>query len=453
MSIESYWSHVTNAASVAAFHRDETVSDTISAEALPENSSLIDFKSFAQEYPEKLFPLLQQLRPEFQEIFIEYWLLEKSQSFIAKVHGTQQSAEPYGIWQTLRVIEQALGGAIVLGANPDTATLQPIIEKAGLEVTPFGSLTTMIVVYAQTLSYAAVAKELGAPVPAIRKIFRPAVSALLASKDLKTVAVGSYLHNLTRQVSLTGSGPSESCIARLKRVKRLRFDAPTSDTEMFISFGDATTLQDTPWVMFEISSEHGLMASHGVTNSYHCEATIVASVFAGIRKHGKKLFGKKAAQIFAPTDTNGNLELGYILARSSSPALTRSFSHVRGISEMAGIYNEEGLLTEATLIPHTEVLKLIKSHSKVKPTRIQVNDFVEILTGKASRYCGTVKKITDGAIIVEVNFPTGRRFTVTADASGLKVLHVPVKKRAFWGEKLVFVPDAEGTHTENQHCV
>ena len=410
----TYWSHITDAASIQAYRHDERASSTISAEALPENSSLIDFKSFAREYPDKLFPLLAKLRTEFQELFIEYYMLEKSQSFLAKAHGQIQTR----IWQNLRIIEQALGALIVLGTEPKHGTLRPILEKAGWDNTMYGSLTELIVLYAKTQNYAVVAKSVAAPVPAIRKIFRPAIDTLVASKNIKEVAVGYYLRNLTHQASLTGGGLSKRCIARTRRVKTLRFDAPPSDTSPVISFGPIAMLRDTPWSMFEISSENRM-----------------TQIFPVLREQGKRLFGKKAAQIFAPTDADGELEFGYILARSYSPTLTRGLCRVRGISEMAARYTDEGNFISAVTITDAEVQKLIGARTSQVVADVKVGDFVQILTGGAANYCGSITRINNTSMTVEVNFPSGRRFIVTADATSVKAIPAPRSGRQFWGAK------------------
>ena len=84
--IHDYMTHISDAASFEAFTRHEA-NPLLSAETLPESGSLIDFRAFAQEYPDRLFPLLRRLRPEFVEIFAEFWLLGKSQSFIGHCHG------------------------------------------------------------------------------------------------------------------------------------------------------------------------------------------------------------------------------------------------------------------------------------------------------------------------------------------------------------------------------
>ena len=414
MNQDTYWEHVTDAASVAAFHNDDDLPSTISAESVAENSSLLDFKSFAREYPEKLFPLLRNLRVEFQEIFIEYYLLEKSQYFIGPTHGFIQTR----VWQTLRTIEQAIGAMIVLGTNPGADILRPILFKAGVETTKYGSLTDMILLYANTQSYAAVAKQFGSPVPAVRKVFRPIIAQLLESKNLKDAAVGSYLRSLTHQASLTGTGLSKRCRARLSRVRKFKFDAPPSDESPLLNFGPIASLRDTPWTMLEISSEHRM-----------------TQIFPLLQQQGSRLFKKKAAQIFAPLDANGELEFGYILARTNPPALARSLTRIRGISEMSGMYSNEGALLEAITVPHEDVQKIIDKHNAPTRSRIAVNQFVEILTGDAARYCGIVTEVDGADIKVEVAFPSGRRFLVDAHATALKTLNVPADKRAFWGQK------------------
>ena len=411
---QTYWSHITDAASVAAFQREEDPDALISAESVAENSSLLDFKSFAREYPEKLFPLLAKLRIEFQEIFIEYYLLEKSQYFIGPTHGFIQTRA----WQTLRIIEQAIGSMIVLGTNPGADILRPILVKAGVETTQYGSLTDMILLYASTQSYAAVAKQFGSPVPAVRKIFRPVIAQLLESKTLKEAAVGSYLRSLTHQASLTGAGLSKRCRARLSRVKKFKFVAPPSNESPLLNFGTISSLHSQPWNMFEISSEHRM-----------------SQIYPMLQSNGKKLFGKKSAQIFAPVDANGELELGYILARTNPPALVRSLTRIRGISEMSGIYSDEGALIEAITVPHEDIQKIIDKHNMPARSRIGVNQFVEILTGDAARYCGTVTKVDGEDLIVEVVFPSGRKFVVTAHSSAVKRLQYATESatRTFWG--------------------
>ena len=425
MSQETYWEHVTDAASIvafhhdratriSAFHQDDAVSSTVSAEAVAENSSLLDFKSFAREYPEKLFPLLAKLRVEFQEIFIEYYLLEKSQYFIGPTHGFIQTRA----WQTLRIIEQAIGSMIVLGTNPGADILRPILIEAGVEITQYGSLTDMILLYASTQSYAAVAKQFGSPVPAVRKIFRPIIARLLESKNLKDAAVGAYLRSLTHQASLTGIGLSKRCRARLSRVRKFKFVAPPSDESPLLNFGPIASLRDTPWTMLEISSEHRM-----------------TQIFPLLQQQGSRLFKKKAAQIFAPLDANGELEFGYILARSTSPTLTRSLTRVRGISEIAGNYSSEGEFINAITVPNADIQKLISNRAVQKNSNSKVGDFVEIQTGVAARYHGTITASLGEHRTVEINFPSGRQFIVSTDSTALRVFpNVPQSKRCFWGQ-------------------
>jgi hypothetical protein len=278
----------------------------------------------------------------------------------------------------------------------------------------------MILYYAVSQSYAVVAQKFHTPTPTIRKVFRPAIAQLLAAKDVKAVAVGAYLRSLTHWASLTNAGLSKSCKSRLRRVKVRRFTAPPAETSPLISLGHTEPLQDTPWNMFEISSEHRM-----------------AQITPGLRAQGQRIFGKKAAQIFAPVNEDGELVYGYIFARCITPSLVRALTKVRGISEMASLCDDEGGFVKAVTVPHEDVEKMLESFPSPATPRVRLDDFVEILTGDAAHYCGTVSGVDDDySLVIEVNFPTGRKFFVTAQPSSVKLLnHVPKNKRAFWGKK------------------
>ena len=412
----SYMGTSVDNASVAAYRRNES-QGRLSAETLPENSSIIDYATFAKDHPDKLFPLLEKLRPEFRELFIEYYVLGKSQSFLAETHGFIQTRA----WQNLRIIEQALGALIVLGNQPSREKIFGILGKAGMDYTEHGSLANLISLYAKTQNYAAVAEAVGAPVPAIRKIFRPTIERLLSHRDLETGAIGCYLRSLTHQASLKQGGLSKRYRARIQRVNSQTFSAPPADNLPLLEFGHTDTLGSTPWNMFEISSEQRM--------------SVILPV---LRAQGPKIFGKKAGQIFAPLDENGELELCYIFARSTKPSLTRSLTHVRGISEMAASYRDDTSLGKASTVPDEEMQKLIESHEVRKTAKVHVGDFVEVLTGKASHYCGTVKRIKGTKMRVQVDFPTGRQFIIRADVTAVKPIakRLPEESCAFWGIKL-----------------
>lgn len=409
--VHDYMTHVSDAASFEAFNRQEA-NPLLSAETLPESSSMIDFKAFAQDYPEKLMPLLDRLRPEFQELFAEYWLIGKSQAFIGDCHGFIQTRT----WQSLRIIERAIGALIILGPNPDADIIRLILRKACVESTEYGSLTDMIISYAKSQNYAQVANEVRAPVPAIRKIFRPAISTLLADKNVRAVAVGAYLHNLTHQASLTGAGLSKRCKARNRRVKTLKFDAPPSEISPLMSFNRIDSLGDIPWHMLEISSEHRM-----------------AQIMPTLREQGKKVFGKKPAQIFAPLTTDGELVFGYIFARSVTPAMVRKLTKIRGIGEMSTVCDDEGNFIHAVEVPHADVLEMIARHAPPSKLSLHVGSFVQVLTGPASGYHGTIVKVSANTVQVRVDFPSDRQFLISADPTSVLRIDVPKSKQTFWG--------------------
>lgn len=415
--VESYMEHAVSRVSENKFQRHDT-SDGISAETVPENSSILDFKSFAQEYPEKIAHYLQYLRPDFQEMFVEFWVLEKSQSFIGQTHGQIQTR----VWQQLRIIERAIGSMILLGTEPPADILRPILVKAGLETTEFGSLTDMIVDYAASRNYTTVAKKFHVPVPTIRKVFRPIIKKLATDKNVEAVAVGAYLRSLTHQASLTKAGLGKRWAARLRRVKVRRFDAPPSDNSPIMEFGHVDGLHDTPWNMLEISPTYKMN-----------------QIYAALRTQGKRIFGKNVAQIFAPVNDDGDLAFGYIFARCKRQSLIRALTRVRGISELSVICDDEGNYIRAVTVPHEDVRGMMAQYETPEVPVVQIHDFVEILTGPAEKYCGTVISLnvfTD-ALTIEVSFPTGKKFLVNADASCVKLLpNLPKDQRKFWGTRL-----------------
>jgi len=273
----------------------------------------------------------------------------------------------------------------------------------------------MIVAYADCRDYSKVAAACDAPTPCIRKIFRPAITLLLGSKNLQEVAIGAYLKSLTHRSSLTGSGYSPRYLARMKRIHNLEFTAPPLDQSPLISRGPVDKLKDTPWYMFEISTKGN-----------------IADLLPILHHRMKRIFGKHPAQIFAPTNEKGDLSYGYFFARSTQPTLTRSLIRIRGIAEVAAIYNDEGQFLKAITISNGELQNMIEEVANQKAARVHIGDFVRILSGPAKNYCGTVVARN----IVVVKFPSDHQFTVTVDPSSVKILDVPEQKRTFWGEKL-----------------
>src|SRR5208282_1292418 len=333
----------------------------------------------------------------------------KSQTFLARCrHQIQARA-----FEALHVIEEAFGAVMVLGSRPNTSKLRPILLRAGLEKTEHGSLAFMITMYAKCRDYSKIAKACGAPLPDIRKIFRPSMAQLLASKNLQEVAVGAYLRSLTYKSSLTKAGFGKRHRARMQKVKNLHFDAPPLEHSPLVSFGRVEMLRDMPWYMFESSAENKMDA-----------------FFPLLQQQAKRIFGKKPGQIFAPVNKNGDLAFGYIFARSISGTLTRSLLRIRGISDISATYNDNDTIKNIVAIPNAEVENMIDEYVGQKNQHAHVGDFVKILSGDAKDYCGTIWTRN----IATVEFPSGRTFTVRLAPGSAKTLQVPKTSRAFWGD-------------------
>jgi hypothetical protein len=160
----------------------------------------------------------------------------------------------------------------------------------------------------------------------------------------------------------------------------------------------------------------------------------MAQIMPTLREQGKKIFGKKPAQIFAPLNADGELIYGYLFARSVTTSLTRKLTRIRGIGEMSTVVDDDGNFLHAVEVPHCDVLQMMGGHNPPTVVQGRVGNYVEILTGPAARYCGTITKVDGDGLIVQVNFPTGRCFLVRADVTSVKPLPLtPAPKRTFWG--------------------
>ena len=112
----------------------------------------------------------------------------------------------------------------------------------------------------------------------------------------------------------------------------------------------------------------------------------------------------------------------------------RSLTRIRGISDISAVYNDDGAFLRPITIPNSDVQEMIRAHQAPEIEEIHSGHFVEILTGPAAKYCGTVLQAKKNKVIVQVDFPTGRKFIVTADTSCVKWLpEVSRNLRAFWG--------------------
>lgn len=412
--------YISAAASEAAFDPKNPEAsldgdERISVESLPESNGFLNFTSFARECPDRFFELISHLRPEFQELAIESWLLEKSQYFLGPAHGFIQTR----VWQSLRIIEQAMGAMIILGTNPTEKTLRDILKKTQHESTEHGPLSKLIVQYAASRDYATVAKSVKTPVPAIRKLFRPAIVALLADKDVKVAAVGAYLRNLTHRASLKGAGLSKKCSARLRRLRSLKFNAPPSNNNPLMNFGPVESLGDESWCMLEISSELRW-----------------TQIRPNIQSHVKRAFGSTPVQVFAPANADGSLQFGYVFVRAAKANLIRSFLRVQGISEISASYSDSGNFVAPIAVPDADVQNMIQSYCPPENPSVHVNNFVRISTGATTGYHGTVTSVKPKKILVRIDFPTRRCFVVTADPSSVELVPAAISERAFWGKKI-----------------
>ena len=102
---------------------------------------------------------------------------------------------------------------------------------------------------------------------------------------------------------------------------------------------------------------------------------------------------------------------------------------------MSTVCDEDGNFVHAVTVPHVEVQALITKHGSPHISKVGVGDFVEILTGDAKGYHGTILKILPNNVRVRIDFPSGRQFLIDADPTSISRTEVPKNKQTFWGRR------------------
>jgi transcription elongation factor len=97
---------------------------------------------------------------------------------------------------------------------------------------------------------------------------------------------------------------------------------------------------------------------------------------------------------------------------------------------MVSLYDGDGIATGVVTVPAVDILPLIAAHSAQNVrANVRVGDRVEILSGEAKGYTGVLKQ----GGVVHVDFPSGRRFLVTAEAGSLRRIGGKATRNDFWG--------------------
>jgi hypothetical protein len=170
-------------------------------------------------YIENDFPgfvkILRHLSKEDQELLLGYYVISKTQTSLAPIHGLTQTICSAHIRAAMRKM-----GTYIIFGPPTPEIMAPIFIEAELEgllkktdgtVVP---LSEVVALYAKTRSYQRVAEVLGLRRPEVRRVMRSAQKVLAARSGIKAKAISAYLLDLIDKSSASGKGPSQRKLAK-----------------------------------------------------------------------------------------------------------------------------------------------------------------------------------------------------------------------------------------------
>jgi len=155
------------------------------------------------------------LHPAAHDILLEYYLCNKTQAAIGRLHGQTQTA----ISSLLRLSVRAFCCRLMFGGAPTEKTMRDIFTAAGIEgiylikkipgrdiTEEFpNALSHVLAIFDRTLSFQETASLLGTKSPTIRKILTNSCRAMLDMPGRELKALGSYFMARAWQVYEPGS--------------------------------------------------------------------------------------------------------------------------------------------------------------------------------------------------------------------------------------------------------
>lgn len=146
------------------------------------------------------------LSEEDQELLLSYYVLGKTQTSLAIVNRSTQTI----CSSKIRMAIKRLGANVLLGGMSEE-TLDPLLEGIGHMYLQEGvKMSKVIVLYSRTHSFQEVSDAFGLYRPDVRRGITNISKILLASSDMKLLALGAYVHGLIDKSSIRGQGPSKS---------------------------------------------------------------------------------------------------------------------------------------------------------------------------------------------------------------------------------------------------
>ena len=152
---------------------------------------------------------LRFLSKEDQELLLAYYVLAKTQTALAKLHGSTQTL----CSSRIRLAMRKMGTYIILGP-PIAETMREPFTAAGLENLLPVPLSQVVELYSKTRSFQRVAEVLMLHRPQVRRIMSQASKTLSKSLDTRDKAIGAYLSDLIDKASASGQGFSRRKMAK-----------------------------------------------------------------------------------------------------------------------------------------------------------------------------------------------------------------------------------------------
>jgi len=152
---------------------------------------------------------LRFLSKEDQELLLAYYVLAKTQTALAKLHGSTQTL----CSSRIRLAMRKMGTFIILGP-PTAKTMRDPFIAAGLENLLDVPLSEVVELYSKTRSFQRVAEVLNLHRPLVRRVMSQASKTLSKSPDTRDKAIGAYLSDLIDKASASGQGFSRRKMAK-----------------------------------------------------------------------------------------------------------------------------------------------------------------------------------------------------------------------------------------------
>lgn len=180
---------------------DQTVSLETQNDLIEEHISMYIKENFAD-----FLKILRNISMEDQELLLSYYMINKPQWCLAKIHRSTQTICSFKI----RMAIKKLGAIIIYGAEPNIPLMSKVLDSNGLEHVLKGVKTsTLIDDYRKYRSFNITAKKNSVHRPDVRRVLSQASKMLLSKDDELSLSLGAMIYGLIDKASANGQGFSK----------------------------------------------------------------------------------------------------------------------------------------------------------------------------------------------------------------------------------------------------